>query len=127
MKQSYVTDNALLQGEAVSCCNQRLPSAEARAGEKCGHPNQGQHAVQSVLIRSDNVNVDNLCDQENYLKYMQFVKRPLSQMTRSDQTSRTTRLTRSQDAKAQIASLDQYLLRHEIQYNTLGRSLGQDL
>ena len=94
MKQSYVTDNAMLQGEAVSCCNQRLPSAEARAGEECGHADQGQHGVQSVLIRSDNVNVDNLCDQENYLKYMQFVKRPLSQMTRSDQTSRTTRLTR---------------------------------
>ena len=121
-----MTDNALLQGEAVSCCNQRLPSAEARAGEECGHADQGQHAVQSVLIRSDNVNVDNISDQENYLKYMQFVKRPLSQMTRSDQTSRTTRLTRCKSPDC-ITSLDQYLLRHEIQYNTLGRSLGQDL
>ena len=47
-----VLDNALLQGEAVSCCNQRLPSAEARAGQECCHANEGQHAVQSVLIRS---------------------------------------------------------------------------
>ena len=43
-----------------------------------------------------------------------------------DQTKHLGQLD-SQDAKAQIASLDQYLLRHEIQYNTLGRSLGQDL